>query len=312
MQGCASPSCTQYLEHLNACSDKILVDTGTKIDLRCTLGAPNQCTTGQMCIQPQGELFASCFQPGEVHKTFKELAATGEQFCNSVFASRQNKYMRCVIDAGCDAKKASVCEAQMLSLTKKAQKEGETGGFLVSLVLFFLLTSVLGGAAIFVLMKLIDGQNPKNTVFRALGLAGAMALFTYPIVYLTPLLGLLLTSSILFGVVMIVYQQGAFLSVAVTAANVLWVSTFFNYVTSQEIMHARAWLEQPEHFRREVGKKHSSLLKAVEELEQERKNLAQALKRAEEAKKKAEEEAKKKAEEEAKKKKAEEDAKKEE
>lgn len=310
MQGCATPSCSTYIERLTACADKVLTTYGEKQEGTCKLGAANQCTAGQLCVQPQGEAFATCFNPGEAHKNFKELIATSQRFCDDVFAGRQNKYMRCVIDAGCDAKKINGCSTQLVSLTKQAKKAGESGGFLISFLAFIVVSMIAGGLILFILIKLLDGQNPKNTILRGLLVGGAVGLFTFPLVYISPLLGVLLSSSALFGVVMLVYQQGAFLSTVVTASHIIWVQLFFTIFVSSEMMHGEAWIAQAEHFRRGVTAHHERVATSVFEVERDRRRAAEARKRAaEEEKKRKEEEAKKKAEEEAKKK-AEEEAKK--
>ncbi|MCB9643053.1 MAG: hypothetical protein H6728_08265 [Myxococcales bacterium] len=310
MQGCATPSCTTYVDQLTTCADKVLTVYGEKQEGTCKLGAANQCTTGQLCVQAPGEAFAACFTPGEAYKSFKEMIATSQRFCDDVFAGRQNKYMRCVADAGCDAKKINDCSTKLVSLTKQAKKAGESGGFLVSFLAFIVFSMVAGGLILFFLIKILDGQNPKNTILRGLLVGAAVGVVTFPLVYISPLLGVLLSSSALFGVVMLVYQQGAFLSTVVTATHIIWVQVFFTMFVSSEMMHGEAWIAQAEHFRRSVSAHHERVAKSVEEIERDRKRAAEARKRAaEEEKKRKEEEAKKKAEEEAKKK-AEEEAKK--
>lgn len=309
-QGCAKPSCTQYSEQLAACGDKVLADFGEKQEGTCKLGTANQCTAGQICTQPPGEAFASCYNPGEAYKNFKEMITVGQRLCDDVFAGRQKKYMDCIIKAGCNLKEANKCTEQLASLRKQAEQAGQMGGFLAAFAAFLLASVLLGGLLLFVLLKLTDRSNPKNTIFRALLVSVGVGAFTFPLVYASPLLGIFVSSSVLFGAVMIVYQQGAFLSTILTASHIIWVQLFFTLVVSAEVMHGPAWISQAEFFRIQIAKHHETVAKSISEIEGDRKRYAEAKKKAaEEEKKRKEEEAKKKAAEEEAKKKAEEEKK---
>jgi len=308
-QGCAKPSCSQYAEQLAACEDKVLADFGDKQEATCKRGEANQCTAGQICTQPPGEAFASCYTPGEALKNFKEMLTVAQRLCDDVFAGRQKKYMDCVVKAGCNIKDANKCTDQLVSLKKQTKQAGQFGGFLASFAAFLIASIFFGGLMLFVLLKLTDRANPKNTIPRAIFVSIGIGLFTFPLVYASPLLGIFISSSILFGAVMIVYQQGAFLSTALTASHIVWVQLFFTFIVSAEVMHGPAWISQAEFFRIQIVKQHETVAKSISDIEGERKRYAEAKKRAAEeekkrkeeeaaAKKKAEEEAKKKAEEE--------------
>ena len=186
--------------------------------------------------------------------------------------------------------------------------EGDIGKFLFGLPIFVGIAIVLEGVLVFVGLKVSDKSNPKNSIMSAILFGALIGLLTYPWVYGLPLPGLFVTSSLLFGLLIVIYHQDVSFSTAFTLLHMIWVWGFFTHFAAHNNIGGEAWFIQKQIFKQEVRKEHKELVKSVaqakKDKEREEEAKLRAKEEAEKAKKEKAEESKLKAAE--KKKKAEE------
>jgi hypothetical protein len=190
-------------------------------------------------------------------------------------------YYECLTQAKCDAHKISECGTLL-----KRETTSSTGDGLIGYLVFVLLVLLLEGLLLFGILKLIDRQNPKTTLVRALSFALVIGLISFPLIYLSPLLGLLISSSLLFGIILILFHQGIAMPVFYTAFHIVWISVFFNFMVANQNFGNDAWLFEPQNLRIVLAEEHERLSKLVTEQKQQQKNLEDEQKRLEEEKRK--------------------------
>lgn len=186
--------------------------------------------------------------------------------------------------------------------------EGDIGKFLFGLPIFVVIGLLLEGLLVFVGLKFSDKSNPKNSIKSAILFGLLMSLLTYPWLYGYPLPGLFITSSLLFGLLIVIYEQDISFATGVTLLHMIWIWGFFTFFAASHHLGGEAWFIQKKHFKIELRKEQRGLAKTVKEAKKMQEMEADAKLRAKEAaitsKKEKEDEAKLKAAE--KKKKAEE------
>ena len=288
--GCTSSSCEKLHESINKCTIQWVGKYGRKAKKTCTLGEKKQqCNASELCIQPPGVAFPSCYEPGNVYKEQRIILNNVRQLCDPIFKSRQAAYIRCIEASECDVKKFNACAAKMTNQIKKEKEKGP-GGALISFIIFLVITILVEGLLVFVGVKIVDRNNPKNTIPRGLVLGAVIAVVTFPLVYFSPLAGVLVSSSLLFRLIILFYQQEAFLPSIFTAIHIVFVWSVFTFLVAGEFMGGKAWLVQSAAFRRAMQTRHGKMAEARQEFEKEQRKLALERKRAAELKKQQEEE----------------------
>lgn len=277
-------SCDDYIQTLKTCSDKVVSLYGAKmvkfvkkgkktvqVNIPCTPGknVRKVCGSGNFCVAEPGSTFTNCYKGGSIHNRYRSFLAEVENLCEPIFASRQggtSGYVACVNNAKCDIKAINKCRA----LLKKEKKTG-TGGNLVGFLVFLLACILLEGLLLFVAIKVIDRHNPKNTILRGILLSAVIGACTYPLVYSWPLLGMLLSGSLLFGLIIVLYQEDVFLPAVYAAFHILWVGAFFTFMVAGGHIGNEAWLAQPKTLRFKVLDHHAELEKDIDEFERDNK-----------------------------------------
>lgn len=308
-QGCTSPTCDDYMASLSTCQNKVIGAYGTPvvIENKDNTKTPRTCKketerkdcgVGNFCVQVPGSAFPMCYTPGSIYGRYQGFLESFTVSCSSIFAVRQSGskgYYECVKDANCDLRKIDACGALL-----RKEKEGTQSDYLVGFALFFVLTLLIEGLLLFIALKLTDGLNPKVTLARALWLAVIVGLIGYPVVHANPLIGIAVSSSIFFGLMVVFFYQGAGLPTLFTGIHLLWISMFFNFMVSKERLGNKAWLYESKTLRIELTEHHDKLHTLLTEHEQTQREIEasrlQAKKAQEEEKKRKEEEDKRKKE----------------
>lgn len=309
-QGCTSPTCDDYIENLGTCRDKIVGTYGTPVVIEnkdntktprtCKKETERQdCGVGNFCAQAPGSAFALCYTPGNLYGRYQSLLEGFTTSCSSIFAVRQsgaNSYHSCIKAASCDLRKIDACHGLL-----RKEKEGNQTDYLMGFAIFLGLTLLIEGFFLFFAMRLTDGLNPKVTLTRALVLAVIVAVIGYPAVHLNPLLGMIISSSVFFILLAVLFHQGAGLPTILTGVHLLWVAMFFNFMVSKERLGNASWLFEAKNLRIELSAQHEKLHSLMKEYDQTQREIeASRLREKKEAEeKKAKEEAEKKAKEEA-------------
>lgn len=305
-QGCTSPTCQDYLNHMTTCRDKMVGTFGNQVVVeakdksKSTVPCKKEterkdCGLGKYCVRAPGHATSTCYNPGNLYKQFKELSDEVKSQCVPIFAVRQSgskqsgskSYYKCIQNAKCDLRKINACQSQLT----KEKKSGQ-GAMFIAFLLFLGLTLLLEGILLFVTLKFTDGLNPKVTLVRALTLAFIVGVVGFPAMYFSPLIGTALSSSLFFGLIIIFFYQGAGFPTFYTAFHIFWVSAFFNFMVANQHIGNKPWLFESKTLRVAMVTKHDKLSDTLEEYDQTQKEIAAARAR---AKKQAQEEAKQKA-----------------
>ena len=272
LTACTSPSCSDYMELLQSCRDRVISEYSTPLKregkdegtVSCKKdNAIKDCGVGNFCVRPPGRALSICYTGGTIYPAYRSLVDVLSSQCDSIFASRQAQgkgYFQCLKEADCDVKKIAACKAFL-----KKEKFSKMGQFWVGFGIFFLLTLLLDGLFLFFTIKLVDRNNPKNTVIRALILGTIMAILTYPLVYISPLIGIIISSSIYFGLIVAMFYQEMALTAFFTALHVLWGGLFFNFMVANGKLGNKIWLYQSTKLRIALQEKHNRLSDELQE-----------------------------------------------
>lgn len=282
----AAGTCGDLVKIMQSCRDKVIGTYGQKIivekkgeggkterhELQCKKdgNVRKKCGTGHFCVQPPGTVIGVCYRGGAFYNRYKAIVGDIDNFCNPIFAARQggtSGYLTCIENAKCDVKKMNQCR-----LVLKKEKKSDMGGAIVGFLIFLLVSLLLEGLVLFGAMKLIDRHNPRNTILRGIMLGLFIGAVTFPLVYGFPLLGMLLSGSLLFGLIIILYQQGVFMPAVYTAFHILWVGFFFSFMVAGAQIGNDAWLAQPKSLRIKLLSHHASYATQIEEFDQEQKD----------------------------------------
>ncbi|TNE51463.1 MAG: hypothetical protein EP343_05035 [Deltaproteobacteria bacterium] len=314
VQGCTSPTCQDYMDSMAVCRDKIVSEYGSKVVIEEKDGSKRtrtckketgrkDCGLAAYCVKGQASAFATCYQPGSLYKRYQTLVDDLSLSCGPIFAVRQagkKSYYQCVKAANCDLRKINACQ----TLLKKEKKSGSSG-YIMGFLIFLGLSILLEGLVLFGFLKFTDRMNPKVTLTRALVLSVIVGVISFPAVYFNFLVGMGLSASLLFGLIIIFFYQGAGMPTLVTTIHLIWVSMFFNFMVANQSLGNTSWLYAPKKLRVQVMYHHEKLNTLMEEFDTAQKEAAAARARL----KKEKEEAAKKKQQEAKEKKKKEEAK---
>ncbi len=288
LSGCSSPTCRDYAEVFDSCRDTVLSNYSQplKVEGKGTVTcqkdtAIKDCGVGNYCVKPPQRAFAICYTGGTIYSRFRSLGDTFISLCDPIFAARQAKgggYYQCIKDAKCDVKKIAECKKML-----RKDKPVPQNKVWMSFFIFFALTLVIEGLLLFFAIKLVDPHNPKNNLFRTLALAAFMGIISYPLVYYSPLIGIIVTSSIFFGLIIAVFHQEMALTGLFTALHVVWAWLFFNYTVANGQLGNKVWLYQSTKMRVAIEEKHTRL---QEELDEYLKKQEKFKKKKEKSKKK--------------------------
>ncbi len=314
VQGCTSPTCQDYMDSMTVCRDKIVSEYGSKVVIEEKDGSKRtktckketgrkDCGVAAYCVKGPSSAFASCYQPGSLYNRYQTLVDDLNLSCGPIFAVRQagkKSYYQCVKSANCDLRKINACQ----SLLKKEKKSGSSA-YIMGFLIFLGLTILLEGLVLFGFLKFTDRMNPKVTLTRALVLSLIVGVISFPAVYFNFLVGMGLSASLLFGLIIIFFYQGAGMPTLVTTIHLIWVSMFFNFMVANQSLGNTSWLYAPKKLRVQTMYHHEKLNTLMEEFDTAQKDAAAAQARL----KKEKEEAAKKKQQEAKEKKKKEEAK---
>lgn len=294
-EGCSfSSTCDELIRSVDKCTTKWVGTYGKKFNKTCRPGAA-QCETSQLCIQPPGSAFAKCHLPGPIHQRQQVLIERTRRLCGPIFTARQVPYIQCIKSAQCDVKKFNACNAKLVSQLKKEKEKGSSG-FLIGLLIFLVVSALVEGLLIFGGIKILDKNNPRNTIVRAFIVGIVSGLITFPMVFFSPLTGVLISSSLLFSLIIVTYQLEVFMPAAFTAFHIFWAWSVFTFMVAGGTLGGKAWLSQGALFRQALNREHTKMEEVYDEFERNRKKLEAAKRRAKaEAKRKADEAAKEKA-----------------
>jgi len=304
-QGCASPSCSQYAEYLSSCTNKLLEKYGGKTKQACSFDGKKKCPSGQFCIKESGAMGGTCFAGENTYSEYKQLIAITNNSCNPIFATRYKKYVECSLGDGksCNPKKLQACAQKHLqeplfySGSQSVKNKASFGTFFIGFLIFLVLSIIIEGILVFVVMKFSDRSNPKNTIVRGIIFGALLAVITYPFVYMVPLPGMLISSSLLLGLLIVTYHQEVSFASFFTGLHVIWVWGFFSFFTANGTLHSESWLQSANDHRYASKAVHKKLHGKILETEKDRKRRAELKKReAKLRKERAEKEKKEKAE----------------
>lgn len=300
VQGCTSPTCQDYLDHMAVCRDTVVSKFGSKVIIEEKDGSKRtrtckketgrkDCGLASYCVKGPSSAFASCYAPGSLYKRYQTLVDDLTLSCGPIFAVRQagkKSYFQCVKAANCDLRKINACQ----TLLKKEKKSG-TSAYMMGFLIFLGLSIFLEGLVLFGFLKFTDRMNPKITLSRALMLSIIVGVISFPAVYFNFLVGMGISASLLFGLIIIFFYQGAGTPTLVTTIHLIWVSMFFNFMVANQNLGNNSWLYAPKKLRVQLMEHHEKLSTLMEEYDTAQKEAAASRAR---LKKEKEEEAKKK------------------
>ncbi len=266
LTACTSPSCSDYMELLQTCRDRVISEYSSPLKREGKEGGTisckkdnviKDCGVGNFCVRPPGRALSICYTGGTVYPAYRSLVDVLSSQCDSIFAARQAQgkgYFQCLKEANCDVKKIAACKAFL-----KKEKLSKMGQFWVGFAIFLVLALLLDGLLLFLVIKLVDRNNPKNTVVRGLILGAIMAVISYPLIYISPLIGIIISSSIYFGLIVAMFYQEMALTAFFTALHVLWAGIFFNFMVATGQLGNKIWLYQATKLRIALQEKHDRL-----------------------------------------------------
>lgn len=305
----AHASCSKFVGTFKACEPKVVAQFGQKIirevknesgkverkEVPCKAGdnVKKVCGVGNHCVKPTGSSFSYCYRPGPIYNRYKAMMVEASNLCEPIFIGRQggsSGYLSCIerAQSSCDITAINKCRALL-----KKEKPSDTGGSIIGFLFFLIASLLLEGLVLFGVLKLIDRHNPQNTIVKAMILGTIIGVATFPLVYISPLLGMLLSGSLLFGLIVVFYQQDVFLPAVYTAFHIVWVSYFFSFMVATSQLGNSSWLAQPKTLRLRMVDHHAKINEEVEEFKREQASRKQSAADVKEAKQKEKEEKKK-------------------
>merc|ERR1711991_333118 len=102
---------------------------------------------------------------------------------------------------------------------------------------------------------------------RALVLSVIVGVISFPAVYFNFLVGMGLSASLLFGLIIIFFYQGAGMPTLVTTIHLIWVSMFFNFMVANQSLGNTSWLYAPKKLRVQTMYHHEKLNTLMEEFD---------------------------------------------
>jgi hypothetical protein len=280
LTGCTSSGCRKLEQHFESCGETWIKQYGIKKKNTCSKNTVRKdCGVGLACVTPTGQANSYCYMPGNVVDKSKAIIGLVQEICNPVFTDRQTKYMECLNQARCDIGKIRACSFKLSNELKKSKKKGP-GPIFVGFILFLLVTLIVEGLFVFIGLKISDKRNPSNSIVRALVFAAISGVVTFPLVYFSPLVGMLVSSSLMFGILVIFYHTEMLLPSVFTGFHLVYTFMLFTWLVSSGMMGGSAWLGQPQTMRLKMTTLVGELNNYAKEITKDKKAAALAKKRA--------------------------------
>lgn len=280
LSGCTSTGCLKLIQQFEGCGETWVKQYGIQKKETCSKSTVRKdCGTGLACVTPTGQANSYCFIPGNVVQKGGAITNVLQDLCNPVFTDRQVEYTKCLGDAGCDIGKIKACSIKLSNEVKKSSKKGP-GPIFVGFLVFLLVTLIGEGLFVFVGLKIADKRNPANSIVRALTFAAISGVISFPLVYISPLIGMFVSASLMFGILVIFYNTELLLPTIYTGFHLILTFMVFTFLVSSSMMGGKAWLGQPQTLRLKMTQMVGELNNYAKEITRDKKAAALAKKRA--------------------------------